>query len=134
MRLFLPLVCAAAVLTPAVAAAQPAASPAALDARCLITMVLLSNSSDQNAAHMGQLGVVYFAGRVKAHEPNYNFAQLKAVGATLNEQSAQAELKRCGAIVQASLQQLQTALAPPAGAAKPPAAGAAPPVTKTPGK
>lgn len=131
MRLFLPLVCAAAALTPAVAAAQ-AASPVTQDARCLLTMVALSNSSDQQASHLGQLGVVYFAGRVTAREPNYNFAQLKTLAKSMTAEIAQTELRRCGPLVESSLQGIQTALAPPAGA-KPPAS-AAPPPAKVPGK
>lgn len=131
MRLILPLVCAAAALIPAAAAAQGAASsPATADARCLLAMVALSNSTDQNASRMGQMGVFYFAGRVKAHEPNYDFARLKPIAAAMTQQTAQTEVQRCGAMVESSMQQLQTALAPPPGA-KPPAGAPAP--TQTPG-
>jgi hypothetical protein len=136
MRQLLPAILLAALTLPAVAAAQPAAQPApaapaapppatpeASDERCLLAMLALSNASDQSASQMGQTGVLFFAGRLKGRDPNFDFKKLKPVATTMNAQTAQADLQqRCGPMVSTSLQQLQAALAPPASQATPPAA------------
>ena len=123
MRL-LAAICVAATLPLAAAAeAQPAAtSPADPDARCLLTMAALSNSSDQNASHFGQAGVIYFAGRVGARDPNFNFSRLPAMAAAMTSETAQTELKqRCGPMLNSAMQSLQAALAPPKSQSPPPA-------------
>jgi len=122
-------ICVAATLALAASAqAQPAThAPAESDARCLLAMVALSNSSDQNAARMGQAGVVYFAGRLSIRDPNFNFARLKSMAATMTPQSAQADLQQhCGPLLSTAIQNLQAALAPPASQAPPSGAPAAP--------
>jgi hypothetical protein len=133
--------CAAALFIPAAAAAatsSTAAAPSGVtqDARCLMIMGALTGSKDQNAAMEAQFGVAYFAGRIKARDPSFNFgARLPAVAAGMNGQPMQAEANRCGPMVVEALQQLdaaQKSFAPPPGAtgqAKPPAA---PPPTQTP--
>jgi hypothetical protein len=87
-------------------------------------MVALSNSSTPDAQRAGQDGVVFFVGRISAHEPGFDFARLKTMAQTMNAQTAQTELQqKCGPMVQRYMQQLETALAPPPGAATtPPAA------------
>ena len=125
-RLLIPAMCLAA-LAPAAALAQaPAAAPES-DERCLLEMIALSNASDQNASQMGRTGVLFFAGRLKGRDPNFDFARLKPMIGSMNAQTAQSDLQqRCGPMVSTALQQLQTALGPPPGAATPPAAAAKP--------
>lgn len=125
MRALTLAICAAAALSPLAAAAAPAAGGAAggvaSDARCLMTMAALASSKDENSSRIGQAGVVYFAGRVKAVEPGYDFStRLKTVAASMNGQNLQAEAQRCGPMVVATLNQLQAAqksFAPPPGSA-----------------
>jgi hypothetical protein len=102
------------------AGAQPSASPTQDDARCLLVMVGLTNATDPDAQRFGAAGVVFFTGRLTAREPNFDFARLKSMAATMDSQSAQTDLQqRCAPLVQRSMQQLQAALAPPADAAPP---------------
>lgn len=119
MRLLASICLAATLPFATAAAAQPATpSPTESDARCLLAMAALSNSSDQAAAHAGQVGVIYFAGRVAARDPNFNFARLRTLATTMTPQSTQAELQqRCGPLLNTAMQGLQAALAPPAPAA-----------------
>ena len=123
MRLFIVTLCATAAVA-SVASAQPAASPSADDAKCLLDMVALSNSSAQGAQRVGQEGVIFFVGRISAHDPGFDFARLKVMGQNMNAQTAQNELQqKCGPMMQRYMQQLQTALSPPAPpASAPPAA------------
>jgi hypothetical protein len=113
--------------------AQPAPpSPTTDDARCLLAMVALSNSSDARQQRLGQNGAVFFAGRLKARDPNFAFTRLKSIATTMNAQVAQTELQqRCGPMFNKSMQELEAALAPPASASPqapppPPPAPAAP--------
>ena len=105
--------------------AQPAApSPTTEDARCLLAMVALSNSTDANQQRIGQSGAVFFAGRIMGREPTFAFTRLKAIAATMNAQTAQTDLQqRCGPLFNKSMKDLESALAPPASAApRPPPA------------
>jgi hypothetical protein len=121
LRLFIVTLCAAAAVA-SMARAQPAASSSAEDAKCLLDMVALSNSSTPEAQRAGQEGVVFFVGRISAHDPGFDFARLKAMSQSLNAQTAQTELQqKCGPMIQRYMQQLETALSPPA------APGSAPP-------
>jgi hypothetical protein len=118
------------VLSPLPAAA--AAVAAASDARCLMTMAALTTSKDESRARTAQAGVIYFAGRVKADDPSYNFSvKLKAVAAAMGPESIASEAKRCGPILINSLRELdaaQKSFAPPAPAPAPaPAPGAVKP-------
>lgn len=134
------LLCAGFAFAPlAAVAAAPAAAPGgvAADARCLMTMAALSSSPDQARARTAQVGVIFFAGRVKAQDPNYDFgARLKAVATTLTPQTLGAEAQRCGPILVSALEQLDAAQksfpppAKPAGAAATPPAAAKPPAPK----
>ena len=101
--------------------AQGAAGPAA-DVRCMLTMAALSgNKANQPQAG---LGIFYFAGRIKAQTPAFNFAtDLKPVAAKMSPADFQAELKRCGPMVVGVMQGLQAAQA---SMAPPPAPAAAP--------
>ena len=99
--------------------ATPPPTPEVSDERCLLVMIALSNADDETASRMGKTGALFFAGRLKGRDPNFDFAKLKSVAATMNAQTAQDDLqKRCGPIVTGALQQLETAL----GGAQPPAA------------
>jgi len=133
--------CMGFALAPLAAAAAPAAGGggAASDARCLMTMAAISGSQDTNQARLGQVGVIYFAGRVKAQDPTFDFAaRLKPIADTLNREAINAEAQRCGPILTNTLKELDAAqksfpAAKPApstggagGAAKPPA-GQTPP-------
>jgi phosphate-selective porin len=123
LRLFSVTLFATAAIA-SVTSAQPAASPAADDAKCLLDMVALSNASAPEAQHAGQAGVAFFVGRISAHDPAFDFARLKAMGQNMNAQTAETDLQqKCGPMMQRYLQQLQTALSPPAPpASAPPAA------------
>lgn len=132
MRLLIAAVSAALALAPFAAQAAAPAGGATADVRCLMTMAALTNSPNANQAKLAQLGVVYFAGRVKAQDPSYNFgSRLKTVAATLDRATLTAEAQRCGPMLTASLRELdeaQKAFTPPKAAAAKPAAkaGAAP--------
>ena len=96
----------------------------ASDVRCMLTMAALSgNKANQPQAG---LGIFYFAGRIKAQSPAFNFAtDLKPVAAKMAPADFQAELKRCGPMVVGVMQGLQAAqasMAPPPGAQPPTAA------------
>ena len=93
------------------------------DVRCMLTMAALSgNKANQPQAG---LGIFYFAGRIKAQNPAFNFAtDLKPTAVKMTQPDFEAELKRCGPMVVSVMQGLQAAqasLAPP-----PPATGATP--------
>jgi hypothetical protein len=134
-------VCAAAAFAPLGALAATAAPPPAAasgvtaDARCLMTMAAFTAAKDTNTASTAQLGVLYFAGRIKARDPGYDLGtQLRTVAASMNGQPLQAEANRCGPMVLQVLRELEAAqqtLAPPAGAARPPAV-ARPPASAPP--
>ena len=95
------------------------------DARCLLTMVAISHDPKYTA--FTQAAVPFFAGRIRAQDPNYNFELLKQVAKTYKAQDLQAEAKRCGPMAQEALSNLGHALAPPKSAA---AHGAAAPAAK----
>jgi hypothetical protein len=119
-------------LVSAAAEAQPSAtSPTMEDARCLLAMVALSNSTDANQQRIGQTGAVYFAGRIAARDPSFAFSRLKSIATTMDAKTAQTDLQqRCGPELNKSMQDLQTALAPPASATTPRAPAAPPPAPK----
>jgi hypothetical protein len=127
--LCLPFAAIAATATPTPAPKPlPAPTGVAADARCLMTMAAFTGDKDTNTASTAQLGVLYFAGRIKAQNPGYNLAtQLKGVAAGMNGQPLKAEADRCGPMVLSVLRELeaaQQAFAPAtagAGAARPPA-------------
>jgi len=123
MRLHLILLAMLAGATPAVAAAPAGSSAAtAADARCLLTMAALTNTKDANTARSAQIGVVYFAGRLKARDPAFDFtSRLKTVAASLDPKGLPAEVQRCGPMVETAMKQLDAglnALAPPPAAKK----------------
>jgi hypothetical protein len=116
-------------------AAAPAAgsSAVAADARCLMTMAALTSAPDATRARTAQVGVIFFAGRIKAQDPSYDFGtRLKSVASGMNRETVAAEAQRCGPMLVDTLKELDAAQktfpapkpAAPAGsapAAKPPA-------------
>jgi hypothetical protein len=77
-------------------------------------MLALSNSSDPEQQRFGGVGASYFMGRIVAKEPNFDFASLKAIGAKLDQQSAQTDMQqRCGPLFAESLRRLTAALGKP---------------------
>lgn len=119
-------ICAGLAFSPVAATAAPGAVTA--DARCLMTMAALTTSKEPNQARSAQVGVIFFAGRVKAQEPTYDFGtRLKALAPAMTRDVLIAESKRCVPILTDTLQELDTAqksFAPPkpapgAGASKP---------------
>jgi len=146
----------AAAVSPALAAPAPKAaapraaaapmSPAVSDVRCLLSMTVLTQDKQRQQA--AQVGVYYFAGRLSAR-PGVDLASLvKAEAAKLGPSDLQPELTRCGGMISASSQAVQSALnalrppgAPPpaapgasapAPAVRPPAPAPAPPIIITP--
>jgi hypothetical protein len=114
LRLFIVMLCAAAAVA-ATASAQPAAAPPTEEAKCLLDMVALSNSSTPEAERAGEDGVMFFVGRISARDPGFDFTRLKAMASSMNAQVAQSELQqKCGPMVQRYMQQFETALASPA--------------------
>jgi hypothetical protein len=107
----------------ALAAASSPARSAALaaegaDARCLLAMVALSNSTNPNDQAYGQVGVVYFMGRIAARDPGFDFASLRALAGTMDAKSVHADLQQsCSPMFQKSMAQLADALAGAAVAA-----------------
>jgi len=129
MRLFESICFAATAFALASAAqAQPAAtSPTTSDARCLLAMVALSNSTDPNQQRLGQGGIIYFTGRIAGRDPGFDFASLKTLAAKMDMQAAQTDLQQhCGPMFNKSMQQLGSALSPPAGSTPPAPAPARP--------
>lgn len=128
MRLLLVTLAAAAFAGVTAAQAQPStASPTMADERCLLGMVLLSNTNDPNQQRLGSAGVAYFTGRIAAREPNFDFGRLKSLAASIDPQSVQTDLQQhCGPMFAKSMQQVGAALAPPASNS-PPSARPAPP-------
>lgn len=100
------------------------------DVRCMLTMAALSgNKTNQPQA---TFGLFYFAGRIKAQSPNFNFAtDLKPIATKMSPADFQAETTRCGPMVSAVVQGMQAAQAsfgpPPAAAAQPAKPAAVPP-------
>ena len=77
-------------------------------------MVALSNDSQPEAQRAGQEGVLFFAGRISAHDPSFDFVRLKTMADSMNPQTAQTELQQtCGPMVQRYMQQVEVALSPP---------------------
>jgi hypothetical protein len=111
MRALTLAIVAAAAMTPvAASAAPPAQGGVNGDARCLMTMAALASSQDQGQARFGQEAVIYFAGRVKAKDPTFDFStRLKPIAATLNPDALQAEAQRCGPMVVQTMEELQSA-------------------------
>jgi hypothetical protein len=100
------------------------------DVRCMLTMAALSgNKANQPQA---TFGLFYFAGRIKAQNPNFNFAtDLKPTAAKMAPADFQTETTRCGPMVAQvvqGMQAAQAAFAPPAAA--PPAKPASAPPKK----
>ncbi|CAN7385875.1 hypothetical protein LJR219_002350 [Phenylobacterium sp. LjRoot219] len=132
--------CAGFAFAPfAAVAAAPAAGGATGDARCLMTMAAISGSQDANQARLGQVGVVYFAGRVKAQDPSFDFAtRLKPIADAMNRDAINQEVQRCGPLLTNTLRELDNAQK--AFPAQKPAAGAGgaapakPPAGQTPPK
>ena len=117
------------VLVPGGALAAPAAAPAGVtaDARCLLAMAALSTSKDERQAKSAQAGMVYYAGRIKARDPSYNFtARLKAVAETMNRDAVVAEVPTCGTAMTNSLRDLDGGLKTLSQAKPGPAAPAKP--------
>ena len=112
-------------------AQAPAKTGLAGDVRCMLTMAALSNNK-ANQPQAG-LGIFYFAGRIKAQNPAFNFAtELKPVAAKMTQDDFKSELARCGPMVVSVVQGLQAAQAsfgppPAAPGTTPPAAPPAPP-------
>jgi hypothetical protein len=101
-----------------------------------MTMAAMSSSTDQARARTAQVGVIFFAGRVKAQDPSYDFGtKLKALATGMTRETITAEAQRCGPILVSALQELDAAQktfpapapAKPAGAAATPPAAAKPP-------
>jgi hypothetical protein len=115
MRLLAVTACALSLASATAAAAQPAPAPQTVeDAHCLLAMVALSNASDATAQHFAQGGIIFFTGRLAARDPNFDFNRLKSMAATMDAQSAQTDLQRCGPMFQNAMKQLDTALGGPA--------------------
>ena len=112
MRLVLAIGIAALALAPDCWAQPIGATAAAGDTRCLLAMVALSNSTNPSDQAFGQVGTVYFMGRIAGRDPGFDFVRLRAMAATMDARSAQADLRQsCGPMFEKSMQQLTDALA-----------------------
>lgn len=119
-RLF--LLAALGALAPAAALAQPATVTA--DARCLLAMAAFSSSAaDPRQKELGQLGVVFYAGRITRIDPAYDFpVELRRLEPGMDLKAIQAEAKRCGPPVVQMLQKVSASFphkAPPPATPKP---------------
>lgn len=92
------------------------------DERCLITMAAMAGNPQY--ADIGQPGIIFFASRLTAEQPNYDFAaRMKVLMAQMGPKDLSAEAQRCAPLVIHALQGLQAAeraIHPPAGSAAPP--------------
>ena len=129
----------AAVAAPAHAAGAAAPARAgggvASDARCLMTMAALTSNPDPTRSRTAQVGVIFFAGRIKAQDPSYDFGtRLKTVVSGMTRETLTAEAQRCGPILVETLRELDAAQKtfPQPKPAAAPAAGAPAPI-QTPG-
>jgi len=134
----LPMIAAAALLplaaqaqaakpkAPAAAAAKVGSATVTDDVRCLLTMVAFSNLNKEHP-QAGQIGVFFYAGRISARAPTLDLAAaVKAQAPTMGPQQLQAELQRCGPLVDGSSKKVQAAITSLRPAGAPPPAGAAP--------
>ena len=117
----------------AATASAPSAGGVTGDVRCLMTMMALGQDKARQQA--GQIGVYFFAGRISARGAANLGAAMKAEAASLDRKALEQEARRCGPMitagtqnVQAGLNSLRLAGAPPPAA--PPAA--APPLATPP--
>lgn len=102
----------ALALAPASSAQPVAATAMGGDTRCLLAMVALSNSSNPSDQAFGQVGTVYFMGRIAGRDPGFDFGRLRSMATTMEAKSAQADLRQsCGPMFEKSMQQLTDALA-----------------------
>lgn len=107
MRILPTILSIAALSVPAAAKAQ---ATDAGDVRCLLAMAALASNEQARAAAMQ--GVYYFAARVTARNPGFNFGtDLRAEAEKVSRAQFQAEMTRCGAIVQSVARNLQSAQA-----------------------
>lgn len=78
------------------------------DVRCMLTMSAVSGTPAQREA--ATMGVYYFAGRVKARQPSYNFSTgLKSEVARMHVADFQQALKPCTDQLKATVAALATA-------------------------
>ncbi len=123
---------AAAGPKPPLPKAAPPANAVESDARCLLSMALLSQ--DKTRQQAANIGVYYFTGRLQARGANVTDAVHAAEG-KLAPAQIPAELQRCGPMVQGAMSALQATFSPPGGGAPPagaPGAVAAPPAAALP--
>lgn len=82
-------------------AQAPAASSASEDLRCFVATSLLAASGDDSIKQIGQMGALYFMGRVDAKLSDKELEdQMFAVGQGLTEADTRAMLVRCGNVLQ----------------------------------
>jgi hypothetical protein len=145
MRTLPQAVLALAILAGVTPAAAATTNPTTTsDVRCIMTMVVLRQNKENEAA--AQAGIYFFSGRINARDPNADLAGImKTEAPTLSGKPAiEAEVKRCGPMINTAMQPVQAALtavtrpptpppgaaatpgAPPAASAPKPPAGAAP--------
>ncbi len=78
------------------ASAAPATDPVTRDARCLLVMGAMG--TDANSKTAALLGVFYYAGRISARDPGFDFStRLRAVAEQIGDADFEGEAKRCGA-------------------------------------
>ena len=110
-RVFLwPAVLTAMSLSGTGAHAQPAVTAVEQDTRCLLAMGALANNPKNRT--MALLGVYYFAGRITAAEPGFDFsAGLKKAAATTTAEQVNTAAHECAAEVGRRAQALNAAQA-----------------------
>ncbi|PLR22337.1 hypothetical protein SGCZBJ_18515 [Caulobacter zeae] len=78
-------------------AQAPAASSPSEDLRCFVVTSLLAASDDESAKQIGQMGALYFMGRIDAKLSDKKIEdQMVALSAGLTEADTRAMLVRCG--------------------------------------
>jgi len=100
-------------------------------------MAALTSAEDATRARTAQVGVIFFAGRIKAQDPSYDFgSRLKTVATGMSRETVQAEAKRCGPILVETLRELDVAQKsfPAAKPAAPVGATPSAPTAKPPAK
>ena len=108
MTMLLAAILAAA--TPAPAAALPPADPQQADAQCMAALAAASTTGTTAAAAQGgQMGVIFFAGKLLGHAPDADLSALLASGTQGIADNSASEVRRCAGELGAAGQRLAEA-------------------------
>jgi hypothetical protein len=103
-RLFALSFVVAAMATPGAYAAEPAPTGTARvdeSVRCFVSMSMLIQADDAETKNVGQMGALYFMGRLDSGMPDKDLEErIFAVGQSMEGQDVQKVIQHCGEIMQ----------------------------------